>query len=220
MAPESPPGLFEWSAEDLPEKEQEALIIFGKRFGRLLEQTDRVCDKCPSVSAYYVIKNRHVTELAARYNADPYWGHKQMTSFPEEIFSFSQLESLYLDGYAIEEIPELIGTLTSLKYLGLALNKIWEIPKDFGFILPALEDLSLSGNRLRYLPDSMRNLKRLRRLYLSRNKLTDLPDWMDELPNLELVAVDRNDAFFPDHWFEELEEKKVKVITRFIDDDY
>jgi Leucine-rich repeat (LRR) protein len=204
--------------KDLPETEQQALALFDKHFGRPLEQTGRVCDKNSSVSALYVIKNRHVAELALNYDPDPYWGCEVLTAFPEEILTFSHLEWLWLEGQKIDEIPKSIGSLINLKHLSFAYNSIWELPEDIGTLLPVLEQLWMTGNKLRYLPDSMRHLKHLRHLYLSQNKLTDLPDWLVELPRLELVTIDNNDAIFCEHYFSELEARGVKVITCFIDD--
>lgn len=58
---------------------------------------------------------------------------------------------------------------------------------------PILQDLSLAGNQLTKLPDSIGKLRNLQRLQLAGNLLTSLPDSLCNLTALEVCAVYRHD---------------------------
>lgn len=54
-----------------------------------------------------------------------------------------------------------------------------------GSLLIGLENNNLVG----YLPDEMRNLKKLESLIISYNQIKELPDWIGELENLDMLVA-------------------------------
>ena len=57
---------------------------------------------------------------------------KRLTQFPEEIFTFKNLNKLDLSRNKIELIPRDIGSLTYLTELNLSKNKLGALPPDIG----------------------------------------------------------------------------------------
>ena len=52
--------------------------------------------------------------------------------------------------------------------------------------------IDLSRNKLKSLPDGLRQFKDVRYLLLNRNRLRNLPDWMAELGQLQALILDHN----------------------------
>ena len=52
--------------------------------------------------------------------------------------------------------------------------------------------IDLSRNKLKSLPEELRQFKDLRYLLLNRNRLRDLPDWLPELKQLQALILDHN----------------------------
>lgn len=64
-----------------------------------------------------------------------------------------------------------IGDLSQLRYLSLNGNQLKKLPESIGN-LTNLTHLSLDGNLLKKLPDSIRNLKKLKYLSIAKNLIT------------------------------------------------
>ena len=121
---------------------------------------------------------------------------QRLKSFPSEIFTFKNLESLCFAGdFSAQHValPEALFALTQLHTLNLQ----WA-----GFTVGALSDqiaqltkletLRLSSNRVTTLPDSMAALTRLEYLDVSHNALTYLSDCIGELPALRTLVAEGN----------------------------
>ena len=118
----------------------------------------------------------HLTHLHVAKN--------QLTRVPEEIKHMKNLEELDLtDNKFITVIPEGIGKLVRLKYLGLSGNRIERLPASIGK-LTNLQVLRLSCNQLQFLPEEICGLKELMTLSLGQNKLIYLPLNFDRLTSL------------------------------------
>jgi leucine-rich repeat protein SHOC2 len=90
------------------------------------------------------------------------------------------------------EIPQL--SMYHLRYLtqiNLSLNKINQLPSDFG-VLVQLATLDLSQNNLSGLPATFRHLKKLATLNLSGNSFAKLPAAFAYLDSLETLDLSNN----------------------------
>lgn len=112
-----------------------------------------------------------------------------LRELPEEIGQLKNLTKLYLDNNSINYLPDSIVNLSQLEVLFLNNNELMSLPNNFGN-LNKLERLSLTGNNLEEIPESLVELVELKQLYLNNNKLIQLPD-MPLLLGLEkLVTLD------------------------------
>ena len=108
----------------------------------------------------------------------------ELHSVPEEIKHMKHLEELELtDNKFISAIPDGIGKLVHLKYLGLSGNCIERLPSAIGK-LKSLQVLRLSCNELQCLPDEICELTELMTLSLQENHLVYLPLNFDKLKSL------------------------------------
>lgn len=97
-----------------------------------------------------------------------------------------------LRGLLSTQLPQL--SMYHLRYLtqiNLSLNKIGQLPSDFG-ALKQLQILDLSHNNLSNLPASFRNLKSLTTLDLSANSFAVLPACVAYLDSLEKFNLSNN----------------------------
>ncbi|XP_057802131.1 probable disease resistance protein At1g58602 [Salvia miltiorrhiza] len=80
--------------------------------------------------------------------------------------SFELLKILDLEDFGLKNLPESIGTLMELRYLGLRNNHIQELPNSLG-CLKNLEVLDIALNFMVDVPDIIWEMRSLRHLYLS-----------------------------------------------------
>ncbi|CAA3026384.1 putative disease resistance protein At3g14460 isoform X1 [Olea europaea var. sylvestris] len=99
------------------------------------------------------------------------------------------LRVLSLNGYAIYELPDSIGDLRHLRYLGLAGTRLRWLPKSVCTLIN-LQVLILSGcSRLTKLPTSMENLVKLRYLDISHTcNLHEMPQGIAQLTSLRTLT--------------------------------
>lgn len=97
-----------------------------------------------------------------------------------------------LRGLLSTQLPQI--SMYHMRYLtqiNLSLNKIGQLPSDFG-ALKHLETLDLSHNNLSDLPESFRNLKNMTTLDLSNNSFATLPSCVAYLDALEKFNLSSN----------------------------
>jgi Leucine-rich repeat (LRR) protein len=93
---------------------------------------------------------------------------------------------------ALETLPSTIGQLKNIKNLNLSNNKIKEIPSELlGWRLELVE-LNLINNQLRTLPDSFKQLAKLKKIHLGKNQLKSVPEALLALPKLERLSLINN----------------------------
>jgi hypothetical protein len=80
---------------------------------------------------------------------------------------------------------------TKIIKLDLSCNKLESISKSIG-LLYNIEELDISRNRLRALPNSFKRLGKLRKFNISSNKIKSLPKSMGSLFNLEELILGHN----------------------------
>ena len=144
--------------------------------------------------------------------------NQSLSSFPNEILSFTNLRKLLLNDTHIPSIPDEIGTLIHLKVLELNhLTKANEALKTLppaikqlrnletvGLIglpnlnwketiillghLPNLNNLALMKNKLKTLPERIENLTSLKQIWLGGNMELNPSEVFDKLPFIEQVG--------------------------------
>lgn len=121
-------------------------------------------------------------------------GCSNLQKVPE--ISSSQIERLFLDGTAIEELPSSIERLSRLVTLNLQnCLRLEQLPESISK-LKSLRDLYLSGcSNLQRLPDELGNLKALKRLNAKRIAAREVPSSIVCLNNLRELSFER----FRDH---------------------
>ena len=90
--------------------------------------------------------------------------------------------------------PE-IYKFKNLTKLYLGNNKIYKIEAHFFLNLSQLQELDLSYNDLRTIPEIISLLSKLKKLYLNGNKLYSLPESIYYIPELEYLNVSNNRLF-------------------------
>jgi internalin A len=101
-------------------------------------------------------------------------------------------KELSLTSVGLDELPQSIGNLKSLKSLWLGGNRLRELP-DSMKELRQLRKLYLWGNELIRLPEWIGDLKDLRELHLGKNRLARLPNSIRELTSLRLLYLHDNE---------------------------
>lgn len=86
--------------------------------------------------------------------------NNSLTSIPENITTFSNLEHLDVSFNQLTSIPECIGTLTNLKNLNLSNNTITELPPSITQLMK-LNTLWISHNNIETIP-SLRHMSELK----------------------------------------------------------
>ncbi|CAN7034577.1 unnamed protein product [Brassica rapa subsp. trilocularis] len=113
-------------------------------------------------------------------------GCSNLSVLPENIGDMTCLKELLLDGTAIKNLPESIGSLKSLVKLSLfGCRSIQKLPDDLD-ALTSLEELDLSDTALKTLPSSIGGLINLKKLHLMHcTSLTKIPDTINKLISLK-----------------------------------
>jgi hypothetical protein len=116
---------------------------------------------------------------------------KGLSALPESIGNLQNLKWLGLNENDLHRLPESIGNLQNLEWLHLGYNKLSILPESIGN-LQNLEWLYLGNNNLSSLPESIVNLQNLEELNLGNNKLNSLPESIGNLQNLEELNLSGN----------------------------
>jgi uncharacterized protein YjbI with pentapeptide repeats len=116
---------------------------------------------------------------------------KWLTDIPKEILLYTNLEELYLDGTDLSKANlHLLCNLTHLKHLTLSDCKLSEIPICFSS-LKQLEELALSSNHFKSIPESIYEMANLKDLDFEGNSLSVISPNIKKLKNLESIGLGR-----------------------------
>jgi len=116
-------------------------------------------------------------------------GDLNLIVFPPEIGEFTGLKLLTIfSNKQLETLPDSIGNLTKLEYLGLAFNGLKALPDSIGK-LSNLKTLELDNNQLETLPDSICKLDLLTKLSVRNNPLEALPVQIGNLKQLNCIIA-------------------------------
>lgn len=110
---------------------------------------------------------------------------------PDSIVKLKQLKYLIVSKTDLEALPNTIGKLKSLKYFNANQNRIARLPYSFGE-LENLEVLDMWDNELDYFPETLVNLKNLKEFDL-RNILIS----QDNQDNIQAMLPDTKIHFSP-----------------------
>lgn len=109
------------------------------------------------------------------------------------LMSFPALKVLNLSNNALTVLPPDFGTTTNpntMRLIDLSRNSLQSIP-DRIMRCYNLEELDLSHNQLRFLPEPF-EMKMLQKLFVSFNELTKLPDDLGKCERLVKIRIVRN----------------------------
>jgi len=98
------------------------------------------CSECKSVAE---AEKDPAKVISLKMNS--YMSDEAFEGFPPVIFSFVNIEELYLTDFEFTEIPAAIGKLTKLKTLSFAGNSLEKLPEEI-FELKNLKELLLNNN--------------------------------------------------------------------------
>ncbi|ORZ06854.1 hypothetical protein BCR42DRAFT_295708, partial [Absidia repens] len=93
-------------------------------------------------------------------------------------------------GNLLTQLPETICDMPCLEELELSFNQLRFLPDSM--IIPSLVNLNVSRNQLDFLPTSIGQCQALKTLNVSKNHLTSLPATLVDLDNLELLDISEN----------------------------
>lgn len=93
-------------------------------------------------------------------------------------------------------LPTAFALLSRLRYLNLKSNSFSVFP-DVLTLLPPLDTLDISHNKLKRLLTQPGKLLNLRVFCLARNKLTRLPIYLSKFYKLEMLQLERNPIDWP-----------------------
>ena len=113
---------------------------------------------------------------------------KKLKEFPNEIFSFLNLQVLNLSKNNIKEIPANIGKLKMLQELDMSNNKLTNLPVQIGQ-LSNLSKLKLNRNEITSLPEEISGLVNLEMLEMWDNELDTVPDEIKNLTHLKVFEL-------------------------------
>ena len=115
-----------------------------------------------------------------------------LTGLPDELVKCTALDTLFVAGGTMPEMPRVLGRMGSITRLGLKDNGIEVVPGDA--IPPNVVHLILTHNSIRRLPlEAFGRLTRVRKLMLANNQLEELPAaGVAKLRALELARLSNN----------------------------
>lgn len=118
----------------------------------------------------------------------------RLGALPEGIFDKNvELESLSLMNSGVTSVPaSMLKNLSALKYLYLQENSITEIADEFFTGSKNLIEAHLNHNKLRNLPSSLSEAKRLKIIHAQHNAIKSIPDSFNKLKRLETLDLESN----------------------------
>ncbi|GJM64665.1 leucine-rich repeat domain-containing protein [Persicobacter diffluens] len=157
--------------------------------------TNKGIDDLSEKEAISILKERHDLYFICKKNEEGYVydlrirDDKRLKRFPKEILAFKQLVDLDLSGNAIEEIPEWVSEIDSLKYLILRDNPIKEIPHYIS-TFKELRVLAIDRSEVTSIPKNIVDLPHLVTLYLGGcPPMKEFPSVLYQCLQLENLAL-------------------------------
>ena len=98
--------------------------------------------------------------------------HNKLIYIPSELGKLRHLEEVDLNNNDLLGLPNTLfddAASCSIRSLNVAGNQLTELPKSLGCV-KGLQSLNLSNNKLKYVPASMKQLKKLHTLHYGYNE--------------------------------------------------
>eukprot|EP00928_Gymnodinium_smaydae_P087985 TRINITY_DN72147_c0_g1_i1.p1 TRINITY_DN72147_c0_g1~~TRINITY_DN72147_c0_g1_i1.p1 ORF type:complete len:291 (-),score=62.44 TRINITY_DN72147_c0_g1_i1:20-892(-) len=119
--------------------------------------------------------------------------HNAISELPSSIGKLEKLQKIVLSNNQLRSLPPQIGSLGKLKILQLDTNRLSSLPVDvWAGLGGSLEELDLSSNALKDLPDSLSDLKALVRLVVAKNEIRQLSPGFSNLTKLQHLDASDN----------------------------
>ena len=114
----------------------------------------------------------------------------KLTSLPENIGDLSQLEQLDMNNSGVEILPEGFGRLTGLKSLNISYcGALKTLSQDFGNLRNMTSFNMVSCASLSSLPETVADMKWLKKIVLTNTSLTSLPAFFSQMTSLEELDI-------------------------------
>lgn len=124
--------------------------------------------------------------------------HNKLRHLPQNFSQLKKLKIAFFSHNLFESVPTVFKSCEALYMLGFKANQIEDFEED---ILPhTISWLILTDNRLKKLPYSMGDLKRLQKCALAGNQLEDIPCSMASCTHLELLRLSANNLIDIPRW--------------------
>lgn len=124
-----------------------------------------------------------------------YLSDNKIKNLPVNFINYSHEKGtateIYLDNNLISSLPADIGKLEKLRVLSISGNTLGDVPESL-LSNGTVQEIGLSNNHLVSLPDSFNSKSLIKNLDLSNNQLTSLPNSLLRLKNLSLLSIDGN----------------------------
>lgn len=114
--------------------------------------------------------------------------HSKLKELPPQLYTFTHLKALSLNGLKLGSIPLAIGNFSDLTYVNFSKNNLMTFPIVI-CQLEQLETVVVSRNVLEQLPECIGNLKHLKYLDLWYTEVVDLPKSMDDIKGLLYIDL-------------------------------
>ncbi|KAI5165315.1 hypothetical protein NEIRO03_0273 [Nematocida sp. AWRm78] len=114
---------------------------------------------------------------------------------PDNMSNFKQLTALHINNCKnLESLPPLLFECPLLDDLSVIECSLKTLPDNIG--MAALVDLSLNGNNLRKIPETISSLSKLQSLNLANNQIEALPENISDLLSLKILNLSHNRIVF------------------------
>jgi hypothetical protein len=117
--------------------------------------------------------------------------YNQLSEFPLQLISLTNLTHLSLGGNLFQSLPSEINRLRKLVYLDCSNSKLERLPVEM-MALPRLEEVRLSQSQLTALPPEIGRMRALKELDLSSNRLETLPPEIGKMSGLFALRLGYN----------------------------
>ncbi|MDP1724378.1 MAG: hypothetical protein Q8L85_06720 [Alphaproteobacteria bacterium] len=108
----------------------------------------------------------------------------------DQLVTLTWLKELDLSGFELDSFPNL-SSMTELKVLKLSNNNIQNLPDYIGR-LDSLRELNLFNNLFTEVPKNLKHLKHLHSLSLSNNKISIIPLWLIQETQIKQLGLKDN----------------------------
>ena len=116
---------------------------------------------------------------------------QKLSTFPEEIFTLSNLQELRLNKCRLSELPNRFKELPNLQRLHCQHNELDTIPSSL-LGLNHLKTLDLADNFIEVIPEEIEQLTELQTLSIWDNPVTYYPESLTEMQQLKVLDVLNN----------------------------